>query len=116
MERETYALDDAVIRGEVRATGHRIDITAVRDRFFGQLATKLLVEVQSFWEVSEFDRALLTGGGGQALSRWLMPHLRHGVLLSDPVTANCRGYLAWAHLLWQPAQNAWGERRSVTTL
>lgn len=113
LERETYAMDDAVIRGETSVAGRRVDITHLREQAFDILATKVLVEVRSAWQLTEYDRIVLTGGGGQALSRYLLPHLSQGLLLSESVTANSRGYLAWAHRLWNPAPSAWNEGRSA---
>lgn len=114
VERETYGLDEAVIRGEVNIAGKRTDITALRDRAFEQLATKLLVELRSTWQVSEFDMLLLSGGGSHFLARYLQPHLAQGIVPADPSTANSRGYLAWASRLWNPAPVAWTEQRSTT--
>lgn len=101
LERETHALDEAVITGKVRVAGREVDITDIRNQAFRALASKVLVEVQSTWRVLEFDRLLLSGGGGQALSGYLLPQLPHAELVPDPVTANCRGYLAWARRLWK---------------
>jgi plasmid segregation protein ParM len=95
LERETYTLDEAVISGRINVSGRQIDITGLRDSVFKDLATKLLVEARSFWQVEEYDHILLTGGGGQAMASYLQPHIPLAVLVEDPVTANARGYLAW---------------------
>lgn len=114
VERETYALDEAVIRGEIHIAGRRIDIADLRDRAFEQLATKLLVELQSSWQVSGYDVVLLSGGGSHFLARYLQPHLTQAVMPADPSTANGRGFLAWAGRLWNPAPTAWAEQRPTT--
>lgn len=111
VERETYALDEAVIRGEINLAGKRIDITSLRDRAFEQFATKLLVELQSSWQVSAFDVVMLTGGGSHFLARYLQPHLTQAVVPTDPSTANGRGFLAWANRLWNPMPTAWADQR-----
>jgi plasmid segregation protein ParM len=111
VERETYALDEAVIRGEIHIAGKRIDITDLRDRAFSQLSTKLLVELQSSWQVSEFDVILLSGGGSHLLALYLQPHLAQAVVPTDPSTTNGRGFLAWANRNWNPASTAWTEQR-----
>lgn len=111
VERETYALDEAVIRGEIQVAGRRIDITDLRDRAFEQLATKLEVELQSSWQVSGYDVVLISGGGSHFLARHLQPHLTQAVVPTDPSTANGRGFLAWACRLWNPAPTAWTEQR-----
>lgn len=96
LERESHALDEAVIRGRVSVGGRTIDISPMRNEAFEHLGLKILVEITSTWRILEFDRLLLTGGGGQALSAYLLPRLPQAELVSDPITANSRGYLAWA--------------------
>jgi plasmid segregation protein ParM len=100
LERETFALDEAVIKGRVNIAGRTVDISELRDAVFQQLATKILVEIMSKWRVPEFDHLLLSGGGGQALSSYLLPQLVQGELISDSFTANSKGYLSWANRLW----------------
>lgn len=109
LERETYALDESVISGEVRVNGKRIDISAIRDEALRHLATKVLVEIQSFWQVPEFDLLLLTGGGGKLLAPYLLGHLSQLQLMEGPVTANSRGYVNWANRLWNPQGQNWAE-------
>ncbi|HLN65439.1 MAG TPA: ParM/StbA family protein [Symbiobacteriaceae bacterium] len=113
IERETYALDEAVIRGEIAVAGRRVDITALRDQAFEHLGIKLLVEVQSAWQIGEFDTLLLSGGGCQAVSRHLLPHLPQGLMPTDPATTNARGYVAWANRLWNPAGATWTDRNTT---
>lgn len=100
VEKESYALDGIVINRKINISGETIDISNIVESAFEKLATNILVEVHSQWNISEFDSLLLTGGGGQALSSYLLPQLSHGKLASDPITANCRGYLTWANRLW----------------
>ena len=94
-ERETYALDNAVIAGQISVSGRMVDITELRDHVFGEVATKLLVEAQSLWQLPEYDCVLITGGGGYALERYLRPHLPQSMLVNEPVSANARGYFGW---------------------
>lgn len=95
LERETYTLDEAVISGTVNVSGRQVDISSARDVIFKDLATKLLVEARSMWQMEEYDHILLTGGGGQIMERYLRPAILQLVLVNDPVTANARGYYAW---------------------
>jgi plasmid segregation protein ParM len=101
LERETYALDEAFIKGTVSVAGKPVDITQLRDQSYEALATKLLVELVSAWRIPEFDKILISGGGGAALGKHLLPHLPQGELVSDPVTANSIGFLNWANRLWR---------------
>ena len=101
LERETYALDEAFIQGMVNIAGKPVDITRLRDQSYESLATKLLVELVSVWQVPEFDKILISGGGGAALGKYLLPHLPQGEIVSDPMTANSIGFLNWANRLWR---------------
>ncbi len=100
IEKESHALDGIVINRKINISGETIDIASIIESAFEKLATNILVEIHSHWNISEFDILLITGGGGQALSSCLLPQLSHAKLASDPITANCRGYLTWANRLW----------------
>jgi plasmid segregation protein ParM len=100
IDRESFALDENVIKGIITVSGRPVDITAIRHQAFQQLASKLLIEINSRWTVLGFDRLFLSGGGGQALSSYLLPHLPQSELVSNPSTANSRGYLSWANRIW----------------
>ncbi|WP_200259953.1 ParM/StbA family protein [Halorhodospira neutriphila] len=97
LEREQYALDEAVISGRVNISGRPVDITDLRDRIFGDIGTKLLVELRSLWHVQEYDHIIITGGGGRVLERYMRPELPQARLAEDPLTANARGYYGWAY-------------------
>lgn len=113
IERESHALDEAVIRGEIGISGRRVDITALREQAYAQLATKILVEIRSTWQVAEYDELWVTGGGGQALEQYLVPLFPQAVLIPDAMTANSRGYLSWANHIYGGASAPWSERTPV---
>ncbi|MDN5311224.1 MAG: plasmid segregation protein ParM [Thermoanaerobacteraceae bacterium] len=100
LEKESYALDGIVIKRSINVAGQIFDISKIVDRAFEKLATNILVEVNSLWRIQDFDVLLLSGGGGQAVSRHLLIQLPQAKLVPDPITANCMGYLAWANRLW----------------
>ena len=104
LERETYTLDQAVIDGEINVSGRRVDITDLRDQILGEVATKLMVEMQSLWQLTDYDAVLLTGGGAHVLERYLRPEVPQSVVVNDPVTANARGYVAWGPFQTNDAQ------------
>jgi plasmid segregation protein ParM len=105
LDRESFALDENVIKGTITVSGRPIDITSIRNDAFKQLASKLLVEITSKWRVLDFDRLLLSGGGGQALGAYLLSHFPQAELVTNPSTANSRGYLSWANRLWGDFNN-----------
>ncbi len=84
IERENHALDEAIISGEIGVSGRRVDITGLREQAFEQLATKVLVEIRSTWQVADYDYLWFTGGGGQALQRYLVPKFPQASLIGDP--------------------------------
>lgn len=114
VEREPYALDEAVIRGEIGVAGRRIAITDLRERALAQLATKLLVELNAAWQIAEYDFLLIAGGGAHFLAPYLLPHLPQAAVAPDPGTANSRGFFSWANRLWNPTGANWSEHRPAT--
>ncbi|MGI6553405.1 MAG: ParM/StbA family protein [Clostridia bacterium] len=100
VEKEDYALDKIVINRQISLSGKTIDISHIIEEAFEKLATNILVEINSLWRIADLEHLVLTGGGGQALSGYLMSQFPQARLARDPITANCRGYLAWGHRLW----------------
>jgi plasmid segregation protein ParM len=100
LEKESHALDAIVIKRSVSVAGQVFDISQIVDHAFEKLATNVLVEVNSLWRLQDFDTLLLSGGGGQSLARHMTLQLPRLKLVSDPITANCRGYLAWGNQIW----------------
>lgn len=100
LEKESYDLDSIVIRGKISVAGEIIDITDIINNAFKKLAVNILVTVNSNWKTTDFDKLVLSGGGGQAVSTYVLPKLSQAQLTSEPITANCRGYLSWANRYW----------------
>jgi plasmid segregation protein ParM len=100
LEKESYDLDSIVIRGKINVAGETIDITDVVNKAFEKLAINILVTINSNWKTTDFDKLLLSGGGGQSVSAYVLPKLSQAQLTNEPITANCRGYLSWANRYW----------------
>ena len=100
LERESYALDEAVIKGTINVAGKEVDISQMKNKAFDSLANNIRVEVNSTWALPEVDKLVISGGGGQALDSYLIPHYSQAKSTSDGLTANSRGFLAWAKYLW----------------
>jgi plasmid segregation protein ParM len=101
LEKEGYELDGAIIKRKINISGQTLDITNIVTNAFEKLATNVLVEINSHWKCPDFDNLIITGGGGHAISSYLLPQLPQAKLADDPITANCRGYLAWGNRLWE---------------
>jgi len=100
IEKETYGLDEAVIKKEIRISGKRIDISNVIAKAFKKLSLNVLAEINSFWTLEDFDIVLLCGGGGQSLSSFLLQHIPQGKLASNPLNSNCIGFYSWGRNIW----------------
>lgn len=94
--RETYQLDEAMITGRLRVAGQTREISSLRDQTYKALATKILTEIHSTWDVGTIDTLLFTGGGAKALERFLLPQFPNAQLVEPAQTANARGYFTWA--------------------
>jgi len=101
IERESYALDEVVIKRKIRVRGESVDISDLVNEEFKKLAVNTLAEVNSIWNIAEFDALILSGGGGQSLSPFMLPHLPHGRLAKNPLSSNCSGYYNWGVKLWK---------------
>lgn len=100
LQKESYALDSIVVKRSVNVAGEVMDISSIIDNALERLANNVLVEINSLWQLREFDSFIISGGGGQAISKYLLRNLTQAKLVADPITANCQGFLAWANRLW----------------
>lgn len=94
--REAYQLDEVLSSGKIKVAGQTRDITPLRDQTYKSLATKILTEIHSTWDVGTVDTILFTGGGSKALERFLLPQFANARLVEPAQTANARGYFTWA--------------------
>lgn len=106
-----YRLYDAVDRGSIRIRGNNIDIKALSEKAFSNLAAGIANEVERLWsEDWDIDVIVITGGGGAVLAPYLEPLLVGDVKTlggsSDARLNNVIGY-------WKYGKNQWG-RRTVT--
>ena len=101
VNKENHELDAIVQKGEVRLAGKACDITSIRRDAFDRVAQKIITEVDSQWDRRDLDVVLLTGGGGQALSEYLLPHFRNAFVVDGAQMANVRGYLKLASNLFR---------------
>jgi len=100
-EKEDYALDNAVINRKINISGQKFDITPIVEKAFEKLAMNIIVEINSLWRSYDFEKFILTGGGGQAVSTNILSQLPQAMLASAPIISNCTGYLSWGKYLWQ---------------
>jgi plasmid segregation protein ParM len=98
--KESHSLDEIIIKGKIKKAGVTYDIKRIIDNSLEKLSQNILIEISSNWVTDEFDKILFTGGGGQALGKFLVPKFEQGVVVEDAFTANSKGYFNWAAYLW----------------
>lgn len=98
-------LEPIVRDRKITIAGRQHDVAGIIDRAFNAAAEGIISRVKSIWpdrERWQFTQVLITGGGGALLGQYLIPLL--GVparVVENPVMANCRGYLKFAHRVWK---------------
>lgn len=97
IDKENHELDRIVEQGAIRIAGKSYDLTSMKKDAYGQVATKIITELDSRWDYRDFDVILLTGGGGKALSEYLLPHFPNMRLVDRPQHANTRGFQKMAN-------------------
>lgn len=104
---ELYRLYDAVEKGWIQIRGKEYHIANLRDRIFERAAEELVGEITRLW-ADEWDMqgVILTGGGSQALAKYLIPKIDVPVLGADGKTADARfynveGYLRFGRSRWR---------------
>lgn len=60
-----------------------------------ELASQLLMDVGSRWQLHEYRQILIAGGGAFRIGARLVEALPSAVVLDDPASANVRGYLGF---------------------
>ncbi|HHY37115.1 MAG TPA: ParM/StbA family protein [Firmicutes bacterium] len=103
LEKQDFELDEIVETGTVRVAGKVQDLSGIRDEFFAAIARKIINEISSRWDYRQFDIILLTGGGGEALAQYIIPHFPNMVLVDDAQYANARGFQKLANKLFDTA-------------
>lgn len=100
IEKESHSLDEAIIKGKIKKAGEIHDITNIIDNCLEKLSRNILIEINSNWTIDEFDKIIFTGGGGQALGKFLVPEFEQGIVVEDAFAANSKGYFNWAAYKW----------------
>lgn len=92
IDREDHQLDGCIDTKQIKVAGKTNDISNYVDEAFKIVAEKIITEIDSRWDFREFDRILLTGGGGKVLGPYLLERFANMVLVDEPQLANVRGY------------------------
>ncbi len=92
VDKEDHMLDECISKKTVKIAGKEHDISAWVDNAFKMVAGKIATEIESKWDFKQFDRILLTGGGGQEMSSYIINSFPNMVLVEEAQFANVRGY------------------------
>ncbi len=101
LELESYRLNEIVANKKITASGELQDVSQIVDEALQKLASSVLSNIYSFMPVVAYDSILLSGGGCQSIASYILPKIKQGALVSDPVSSNCIGYLNWANRYWE---------------
>ncbi len=98
IDKKDYELDQIVKNKSIRIAGEDHDISDIISEAYYNLAAKIKTELDSLWDYRELDSIILTGGGGEALSEYLIPRFNNMMLVQDAQFANVKGF-------WKLAKN-----------
>lgn len=91
-----YAIEKIVRKGEFRKNGKTYDMSSVINWAFQATAQQLLSEITNKWKNTyEIDSILLAGGGGKALSPYLLKEFPNIELLNNSQWSIVSGYYKW---------------------
>ncbi len=102
IDKKDYELDHIVKNKTIRIAGVDHDISDIVSEAYYNLASKIKTELDSLWDYRELDTIILTGGGGEALSEFLIPKFNNMMLVQDAQFANVKGF-------WKLAKNRDGQ-------
>lgn len=92
LNKETYELDKVVESGILKVAGETKNVEDVINDAFIIVADKIATEINSLWDKREMDKIILTGGGGEAISKYLLTKFGNMELINSAQLANVRGY------------------------
>lgn len=92
INKESYELDRVVETGILRVAGEAVDVEEHINEAFSIVANKIATEINNIWDKRELDKIILTGGGGEAIAKFLLPKFPNMELIKGAQFANVRGY------------------------
>ncbi len=98
IDKKDFELDQIVKSKTIKIAGVNHDISDMISEAYYNLAAKIKTELDSLWDYRELDAIILTGGGGEALSEYLIPKFNNMMLVQDAQFANVKGF-------WKLAKN-----------
>jgi hypothetical protein len=91
-----HAIEKVVRKGEFKNRGKVYPMQQIMQWAYKATAQQLVSEVINKWKtIHEIDHILLAGGGGIALSQYILPQFENIELLQDTQWAVVNGYYKW---------------------
>ncbi len=92
IDKKDFELDQIIRDRTIKIAGVDYDISDIIAEAYQNLASKIKTELDSLWDYRELDVILLTGGGGEALAKYLIPRFDNMKLVKDAQFANVKGF------------------------
>ncbi len=96
IDKKDFELDQIVKNKSIKIAGVNHDISDIVSEAYFNLAAKIKTELDSLWDYRELDAIILTGGGGESLSEYLIPKFNNMMLVQDAQFANVKGFFKLA--------------------
>jgi len=98
VDKPIYQLDDIIRVGAIDINGQQYDVSELREKAFSLAAKQIVSDINSFWhQLWEYNKILITGGGGVALFKYIRDHIDNVCLVEDGQFSNVNGYLKVAN-------------------
>ena len=96
-----YQLDEIVRNGVIRISGKAYNLDEIKKHAFSMVAEKLVTEINGLWiNKWELDMVFISGGGGMAISEYLLPAFENALLVKEAQFANVYGFRKLAQRLY----------------
>jgi plasmid segregation protein ParM len=97
-----YKIEEVVITKKFSKSGKDFDMKQIIDWAFRTTAEQLISEIFNKWKnIHEIDYIYISGGGGIALSPYLLSEFENINLMHDSQWAVARGYYKWGRRSWR---------------
>ncbi|KUO48778.1 MAG: hypothetical protein APF76_18010 [Desulfitibacter sp. BRH_c19] len=101
IDKEVFELDEILESGWLKLAGKNQDITYIKNEVYEKIANKIVLDINSLWNYRDFDVIFMTGGGGQALSSFILKNFPNMKLVEGSQHANVRGYQKLANNIFR---------------
>jgi plasmid segregation protein ParM len=98
--KENYELEEIIQKAQIKVAGKINSLEQIKKDILEQVSAKILIEMNSIWDIRDMDMILLSGGGGKMMADYLLPELPMAILIEESQMANVNGYLKLGHKIF----------------